>query len=347
MSWILFVILLIFLLTTIIGFMLSGPTYKGPVSDHFDGKKFSSPSGLEAQNLIGVFKYFVKRKPEAWVKNYETDVRTEPIPSPKENEVQVTFVNHSTFLVQIGGYNILIDPIWSKRTSPFQWAGPERMRPPGISIDMLPSIDFVLISHNHYDHLDVNTIKAINEKHKPKFIVPLGVGKFLSKMGIDNHTDLDWDQTTILDSISVKGVSANHFTSRGLFDRDKTLWCGYLLNFGGYKIYYAGDTGYGPNFKKIGEEEKSIDLALIPIGAYLPRWFMSPIHISPEQAVEVHLDVKSKQSIACHFGTFPLADDGMHTPPRELKKALSTKNISEEEFIVPDEGGVYSFKIGD
>lgn len=345
MTWIGIGLLVIVLLTVVFGFVFSGPSYKGPKSDHFDGKKFSNPNGLAAQNLLGVLKYGIKRKPEEWVKNYETDVRTESIPIPQENEVQVSFVNHSTFLIQIGGYNILTDPIWSKRCSPFQWVGPERMRPPGFSMELLPKIDLVLLSHNHYDHLDVNTLKAIAEKHNPKFIVPLGVGGYLSKLGINDSIELDWDATTSFGELDIKGISANHFTSRGLFDRDKTLWCGFLLNFNGYKCYFVGDTGYGPNFKQLGEQERQIDLALIPIGAYLPKWFMSPIHISPAEAVQVHKDINSKQSIAMHFGTFPLADDGMHTPQKELKKAISNKDMNEDEFIIPDEGGVYTFKL--
>jgi len=173
----------------------------------------------------------------------------------------------------------------------------------------------------------------------------LGVGKYLAKLGVKNYDEIDWDQSISLGEIKVKGVPANHFSSRGLFDRDKTLWCGYLLNFGGYKIYFVGDTGYGPNFTKVGKEEGTIDLALIPIGAYLPAWFMSPIHISPQQAVQVHMDIQSKQSMAMHFGTFPLADDGMHTPVDELRKALKQQGLNEDNFIIPNEGGVYSFDL--
>lgn len=345
MTWIGIIFLVVILLTVIFGYVLSGPGYAGSKTDHFDGKRFTNPNGLAAQNLWGVLKYGIYRKPERWTKDYETDIRIEAIPEPKQDEVQISFVNHSTFLIQAGGLNILTDPVWSKRCSPFQWVGPERMRPPGFSIDLLPKIDIVLLSHNHYDHLDVNTIKTINQKHKPKFIAPLGVGKFLSKLGVTESTELDWGQTEKFKSCNIKGIPANHFSSRGLFDRDKTLWCGYLLKFGDYKIYFLGDSGYGPNFKKLGEEEGNIDLAMIPIGAYLPKWFMSPIHISPEEAVQVHQDVKAKQSIAMHFGTFPLADDGMETPIKELRTALAKSKLSEDEFMVPDEGGVYTFNM--
>ena len=345
MIWILYFLIIVVVLTVVFGYALSGPGYKGPKSDHFDGNRFINPNGLEAQNLIGVLKYGLYRKPEKWKKNYETEVRSEPITTPGEGEVQISFVNHSTFLIQINGLNILTDPIWSKRCSPFQWVGPERMRPPGIPMDLLPPIDLVLLSHNHYDHLDVNTIKEINQRFDPKFIVPLGVAAFFQKKGIQNVEEIDWHQNIDLTNAIIRGVPASHFTSRGIFDRDKTLWCGYLLNINGYKIYFAGDTGYGPNFKELGTQEKTIDLALIPIGAYKPQWFMSPIHISPDEAVQVHLDVNAKQSIAMHFGTFLLADDGMFTPVNDLKKALDKYQISQDQFLVPDEGKSYLFDL--
>jgi len=345
MVWIFYFFLSLVILTVLFGYFLSGPRYKGPKSDHFDGTKFTNPNGLEAQDLIGVLKYGLYRKPEKWTKNYETDVREIPIPDLKENEVQISFVNHSTFLIQVGEMNILTDPVWSKRCSPFQWAGPERMRPPGIPMDLLPPIDLVLLSHNHYDHLDVNTIKELKQRFDPQFVVPLGVSEFLEKLGVTNKEEIDWHQKITRSSIDIKGVPASHFTSRGLFDRDKTLWCGYLIDYKGYKIYFVGDSGYGPNFKVMGEQDGPIDLALIPIGAYKPEWFMSPIHISPDEAVQVHQDVRSKQSIAMHFGTFPLADDAMDTPAKDLEIALKKYGVAENEFIVPEEGKSYIFKV--
>ncbi len=343
MIWIFYLFLGITILTVVFGFILSGPGYDGPKSEHFDGKRFVNPNGLQAQNLIGVMKYGLFRKPEKWVKNYETDVRSESIPPVQESQVQISFVNHSTFLIQVAGLNILTDPVWSKRCSPFQWVGPERMRPPGISMDQLPPIDLVLLSHNHYDHLDVNTVKEVKQRFNPQFIVPLGVGAYFNKLGIDDVEEIDWHQKINKSNIVIKGVPGSHFTSRGLFDRDKTLWCGYLLEIDGYKIYFAGDTGYGDNFKAMGEQEGVIDLALIPIGAYKPEWFMSPIHISPDQAVQVHNDVNAKQSIAMHFGTFPLADDGMDTPAKDLLIALDKYGVNKEKFIIPDEGKSYVF----
>jgi L-ascorbate metabolism protein UlaG (beta-lactamase superfamily) len=328
-------------LTILIGFLLSGPAYSGPVTDHFNGKKFLNPSGLQAKGLENVLKYFQEKRTEKWFKNYETDIRKEPIPNPIDNQIQYTFVNHSTFLIQNQGINILTDPIWSERCSPFQFAGPARMRPPGIPFENLPKIDLVLLSHNHYDHLDTNTVRKIEKQWSPTFIVPLGLKKVLEKLGCRNVIEIDWWEAIDYKDLNIKAVPANHFSSRGMFDRDVTLWAGYVVKSESHKIYFLGDSGYSDIFKTIGEREGPFDLSFIPIGAYLPEWFMSPIHISPEQAVQVHLDVKSRQSVAMHFGTFPLALDGPERAPKELIGSLEKRGLNLASFFIPDEGGVY------
>jgi len=328
----------------LVGYLLSGPRYQGPVSDHFDGKKFRNPSGREASGPSSGFKYMRERSPGPWKRNYETFVREEEIPERvASNKVKVTFVNHSTFLIQYAGLNILTDPIWSYRCSPFQFAGPHRMRPPGVKFEDLPPIDLVVISHNHYDHFDVNTNKDLIKKHKPKFIVPLGMKKSLEKLGAKEVEELDWFQETSVQDLSIMPTPANHFSSRGLFDQNATLWCGFLLQYNGHKVYFVGDTGYGPNFKKMGEEYGPIDLCLIPIGAYQPEWFMGPIHVSPSEALQVHHDIQSKQSIAKHFGTFPLADDGMFIAQNALEVAMKAEDFDASKFIIPDEGYSYDF----
>ena len=339
-------ILLFFILVFVIGFLLSGSSYKGPKSDHFNGKKFINPNGLQANGFASAMKYMRERKPEPYRFNYETFVRTEAIPErlPKD-DIKITFVNHSTFLIQYAGINILTDPIWSFRCSPFQFAGPNRMRPPGVKFEDLPPIDLVLLSHNHYDHFDTNTNKDLIKRDKPHFVVPLGMKKSVNKLGAKQVDQIDWHEKLTFKNISITSAPANHFTSRGLFDRDTTLWCGYILQFGNHKLYFVGDTGYGPNFKEVGEQYGPMDISLIPIGAYKPEWFMGPIHISPKQAIDVHHDIKSKQSIAMHFGTFPLADDGQGTAEKELIKAMEASNLDPELFIIPDEGFSYDFKV--
>ncbi|MEJ2004495.1 MAG: MBL fold metallo-hydrolase, partial [Cyclobacteriaceae bacterium] len=259
-----------------------------------------------------------------------------------DSSLHITYINHATFLVQTANSNILTDPIFSERASPFQWAGPKRMRPPGIKLDQVPEVDMVFISHNHYDHLDEASVKSIYERDKPLFIVPLGVGKFLNSIGITNHVELDWWEDHQWKNLNIQSVPAQHFSGRGMFDRDKTLWAGYMLETPGHRIYFAGDTGYREAmFRELGERAGNPDVALLPLGAYRPRWFMSPIHVSPAEALKIHFDVKAGQSIAMHYGTFPLADEGQFTPVKELDSVLVQQGLNDSEFIVLPEGQRY------
>ncbi len=335
----LFIPIIVVLIFFGIGFALSAPKYKGPVSDHFDGKKFFTPGGRQAQGLSGVFKWMSNRKHEPWKIQHNVSHGAKP-PERVGRGSRITFVNHSSFLIQVDGINILTDPVWSERVSPFSWAGPKRMRPPGIRFEDLPKIDLILLTHNHYDHLDLPTLTSIYRKHQSKIVTSLGVKAFLESRNIDNATELDWWETfKFNDSILIESVPAQHFSSRGMFDRDATLWCGFVIRRPGGNIYFVGDTGYHPNiFKEIGERCAPIDVAIVPIGAYKPEWFMSPIHVSPAEAVQIHSDIQSRLSIATHFGTFPLADDTLEDPIFGLQQALKEKGISPESFIVPKEG---------
>ena len=338
MLWILGPILILFLISVIAGWIVSAPVYRGEVSDHFDGKVFLNEGGIRAKGLSDVLKWVRSRKREPWQESQGLKAGMPPKTAVSEG-IRITFINHSTFLIQTAGYNILTDPIWSQRTSPVQFAGPSRMRPPGIKFEDLPSIDYVLISHNHYDHLDVATMKRLIKAYDPIVISPLGVGGFIEKIGTKKVHDLDWWQNySIEKDLSISCVQAQHFSGRGMFDRDATLWCGYIIHSGQDNIYFAGDTGYGEFFERIQEQYGAMRVSLIPIGAYLPRWFMSPIHISPKEAVQVHLDVRSELSIAMHFGTFPLADDGKQRPIIDLESALREYDLGQEAFIVPVEG---------
>jgi L-ascorbate metabolism protein UlaG (beta-lactamase superfamily) len=323
----------------IIGTVISGPQYKGPVTDHFDGKKFTNPTGVEAKGLKDVLTWMTQRKRREWKEQSDGVYGKRPLAHYKDG-IRITFVNHTTFLIQAGGLNILTDPVWSKRTSPFRWIGPKRMRPPGIKLEDLPRIDVILLSHNHYDHLDVATMRVLTGAHHPRIVTPLGVGAFLETVGIKNSTDTDWwDELALSEQIKVTSVPAQHFSGRGMLDRDKSLWCGYVLSTPHGQIYFAGDTGYNDKtFVEIGRKFESIRVSLIPIGAYKPEWFMSPIHVSPFEAVLIHKDVRSQKSIASHFGTFPLADDGADDPVEDLSKALRQNNLSKEEFITLTEG---------
>lgn len=324
------------------GYLLSVRPYRGPQSDHFDGTVFKNPSGQSSKGLGSVFRYLRENRPDPWPDHYEDYVHRDPLPPPPPDGLRLIFVNHSTFLLQYRGLNILTDPIWSNRCSPFQWAGPHRKRPPGLAWEALPPIDLVLLSHNHYDHLDAPTLRRLHQKQKPpQYIVPLGLGDFVRRLGATAIVELDWWEQHDLGPLRIQALPANHFSSRGIFDRDKTLWAGFLLESEGEKIYFVGDTGYSDVFEHIGQKLGPVDLALIPIGAYLPHWFMSPIHVSPAEAVRIHRDLQCRQSVAMHFGTFPLAADNPERSARELRVALEEQAVPREDFAIPDEGKRY------
>ena len=203
----------------------------------------------------------------------------------------------------------------------------------------------MILSHNHYDHLDLPTLKKLFQRYEPVMIAPLGVKAFLEEKGISSGREGDWwSEMELNDSVTLAIVPAQHFSGRGVFDRDATLWGGYVLKTKSGNLYFAGDTGYDKNiFEQIGKRYAPLRVALLPIGAYKPLWFMSPVHISPEEAVKVHLDLKTEISIAMHYGTFPLADDGQNEPVRDLKQAMNRYDLSEAEFLILKEG--FSFEI--
>jgi L-ascorbate metabolism protein UlaG (beta-lactamase superfamily) len=230
----------------------------------------------------------------------------------------VTMVNHSTVLLQQPGSNILTDPIWSERCSPVPFLGPRRHRPPGVEFDRLPAIHAVLITHNHYDHLDVPTLRRLAARGGCIFIAPLGVAKLLTARGIGPVSELDWGESAAVPGATIHAVPAVHFSARGPFDRNKTLWCGYMVESAFGIVYFAGDTAFGPHFEWIRDRFGPPRLALLPIGAYQPRWFMSPVHMNPAEAVEAHRILGAAASIAIHHGTFQLGDEAIDAPRRAL-----------------------------
>jgi L-ascorbate metabolism protein UlaG (beta-lactamase superfamily) len=339
MLYILIIIISIIAIPQIIGFILSAPSYNGPKSDHFDGTYFSNISGAKVKGFRDIIKWQLNADRGEW---YEVDMISDypDVSQPSQGQWKVTFINHSTFLLQTGKLNILTDPIWSDRTSPVSFAGPRRKAPPGLRWEDLPKIDVVLISHNHYDHLDVPTVRKLWSEQAPRFYAPLGVSRYLKKLGVEKSTDMDWwEESQITDEIGLACVPTQHFSGRGTFDRNKTLWAGYVLKTAAGNVYFAGDSGYGDFFKDIGEKYGPMEISMIPIGAYKPIWFMSPVHVSPIEAVQVHLDVGSKKSIAMHFGTFPLGEDGMDEPIDDLKKALASRGLADGDFVALGNGG--------
>jgi L-ascorbate metabolism protein UlaG (beta-lactamase superfamily) len=381
------ILLAFILIPIIIGWSIAAPRYKGAISDHFDGKQFFNPSGQNSKGLSDVAKWQTqKREKTPWslVQDFEfgekplddfgfrtsdfDGVPKSDIPNPKSCDLRVTFVGHSTVLLQFDGWNILTDPVWYERCSPFQWAGPKRVQPAGIRFEDLPTIHLILQSHNHWDHLDMGNLKKIYQKFKPQIVTSLGISQFLNQHDIEKSVDLDWYDTFLVkkpkntegvfdvglgmsdvgglpksdarfSELTVTCLPAQHFSGRGIPDRNATLWSSFMVSSPTVgNIYFAGDSGYAPFFKEIGEQFGSIRLALIPIGAFKPQWFMSPIHCSPSEAVEIHVDLKAEKSLAIHHGTFPLADDGQIEPVDLLKEALLLRGIAEDDFFVLKEG---------
>jgi L-ascorbate metabolism protein UlaG (beta-lactamase superfamily) len=339
MIFLLYVLTSLIVLFFTVGYFLSAPVHKGSVTDHFNGTTFTNPTGVKAKGLRDVLKWMTARKQGLWKEVKQTTFGEKPAERINEG-IRITFVNHTTFLIQTEALNILTDPVWSERTSPFSFVGPKRMRSPGIRLEDLPKIDLILLSHNHYDHLDVNTMQEVVKKHKPRIITPLGVKNFLEQERMDGAEDIDWwQEIKISDSLTIQSVPAQHFSGRGMFDRDKTLWCGYVIKRKEGNLYFAADTGYNEKtFKEIGERCAPIAVSILPIGAYKPDWFMSPIHTSPADAVKIFLDTKTKAAVASHFGTFPLADDGAEDPIKDLAIALRSEHLSTEKFIILPEG---------
>lgn len=305
----------------------SAPRYQGPPSDHFDGARFVNREPVREPRFTELMRMFMSEDQGRW--DAWTDNRGYPPPPERvgAGALRVTFVNHATTLVQMDGLNILTDPIWAERCSPVSFAGPARVRPPGVALEDLPPIDAVIISHNHYDHLDLETLAALAAANPGlRIFVGLGVDALLEREGIPGAVALDWyERVALSDEVTLVGWPNRHFSGRGLDDRDATLWLSYVLLGPGGPVYFAGDTGWGAHFAEAGRAHGPLRLAILPIGAYLPRWFMAPIHISPEEAVDAARDLRASTSVGIHFGTFPLAKDGQYRPMQDLAAALARR----------------------
>jgi N-acyl-phosphatidylethanolamine-hydrolysing phospholipase D len=267
-----------------------------------------------------------------------------PAIAPRFNrtEPSVLWIGHSSFLIEIDGHTLLIDPVWDNYCSPIPYPKLRRKVAPPIPLQNLPPIDFVLLSHNHYDHLEAKTVRYLKTHHpKVEWIVPAGLSSWFYRRGITKVRELKWWENQSFARISVTAVPAQHFSGRTLWDKNKTHWNGYVLETAHKRLYFTGDTGYNPyDFKAIGDRWRGMDLSLIPIGTYVPKKFMQPVHISPEEAVQIHRDVHSRLSIGMHWKTFRLSDEPLDAPPYHLYLAMKEKNLPYSSFL-PVDPGIY------
>jgi L-ascorbate metabolism protein UlaG (beta-lactamase superfamily) len=335
-----------------------------PISDHCDGERFFNPHA-NARPLRDVIKWMRTRRQTPWPRRLPIAPHPAPPATVERGRAAITFIGHSTFLIRTASTVILTDPVFTPHAGPFGRMGPKRVRPPAIAASALPSVDLVLVSHNHYDHLQPSSLRLFADR--ATYVAPLGVAPQLglppkggnSRMARGetasssnpvasafrrNILELDWWQSTTVGSAEITCVPAQHFSARTAWDRNRTLWCGYVVRVDDVAVYFAGDAGYSPQFKAIGERCPSIDVALLPIGAYEPRWFMTPVHMNPDEAVRAHLDVRPRMSIGMHFGTFQLTDEGIDEPLRALERARDAHGVSPDAFDVLDFGETKLFR---
>jgi L-ascorbate metabolism protein UlaG (beta-lactamase superfamily) len=312
----------------------------------FDGREFHNLDGVPAgRSLRDVLRWkFLGGKVAPWPEHPSPNAAAPTLPDRLQpGTFAATFVGHSTFLLQFpGDLNILTDPIWSQRASPFSFAGPRRVRPPALDWKALPPIALVLVSHGHYDHLDVPTLRQLERRFSPLFLAGLGQRAFLRARGLGRVEELDWWQSrTVRDrqggTLEITFTPAQHWSARNILQRNRTLWGGFWLQdgAGGKRVFFAADSGLGRHFGTIRERLGSPDVAFLPIGAYEPRWFMREQHMNPDDAVQAHLALGARQSVGMHFGTFRLTDEGIDQPAKDLAFGLAARNIAPPDFIVP------------
>jgi L-ascorbate metabolism protein UlaG (beta-lactamase superfamily) len=299
------------------------------VSDHFDGIRFFNPTGIQARPFSAVPRMLLERR-TPWPTRVD-EVQSAP-PALNADAAVVTFIGHATFLIQTPAGHILTDPIYSDRAGPLNIVGPRRVRQPAVRFDDLPAISTVLLSHNHYDHCDRRTLGRLAERFDPLVVTPLGNGALVRSSGIRHVEELDWWDEATASAVPVTLIPAQHFSARTPFDRNRMLWGGFMIAPAGRRIYFAGDTAYAPFFQDVRQRLGPVDLALLPIGAYEPRWFMHAVHLNPAEAVQAHLDLGAGESIGMHFGTFQLTTEGIEEPLRALEEACRSSNVPPAAF---------------
>ncbi len=324
------------------------------ISDHYDGTHFfnpepavrASPTG-KRRSTLSFFLSRLRGNPADWTK-WPKHVENAFYPPPggevEAGSADVSFIGHSCFLVRLPGLTLLTDPVFSSRCSPVSFAGPKRVRDPGIALADLPKIDLVLLSHNHYDHMDLASLRKLRRRFPGmRIVTSLGNANYLAGKGLPGAVELDWWETHGLGETRVTATPARHFAARSLWDRNETLWAGFMLEHRGIKIFFAGDTGYTRFFAEIGERLGGPDIGLLPIGAYEPRWFMQAVHMNPADAVQAFLDLGGAQAIGMHMQTFQLTGEGIDQPEIDLAAAREAAGVADEAFITLDVGETRRF----
>jgi len=310
-----------------------------PPSDHFDGKKFFNPGDKSGHGFLDLIKWKMTSRAAPWPAHVAVAPAFLP-PAPASGGVAATWVGHSTFLLRSATAAVLTDPVFSDRASPVSWAGPRRAMPPGVPFEAVPKVALVLLSHDHFDHCDLPTFRRLAQRDDPLVLAPLGHRALLEGAGIRRVVELDWwESHACAPGLEATLVPARHWCRRSPFSTNSRLWGGYMLRSGGRRIYFAGDSGYQQGlFTAIGSRCGAPDLALIPIGAYEPRWFMKDAHMNPAEAVQVHRDVGARRSLAMHWGTFQLTDEAREEPLRALESARALAGLRPGEFEALDPG---------
>ncbi|MBO9195627.1 MBL fold metallo-hydrolase [Rhizobium sp. 16-449-1b] len=327
------------------------PYYQGPVTDHFDGTRFFNPGGIAPLGFRAMLRWQFNGERQNWQKQVPS-----PFPQARPEEriegdgLRVTMVGHASMLVQVAGLNILTDPVWSDRVSPFSFAGPKRVTAPGIRFEDLPEVDLVLVTHNHYDHLDVATLKRLQATHSPRFVTPLGNDTIIRRAAPDARiSTMDWgDRIAISDGIAIDAEPAHHWSARGTGDRSMALWASFVISTPSGRIYHVGDTGFhdGINYRSAGEKHGPFRLAILPFGAYEPRWFMQGQHQNPDEAVRGMQLANAAHVAGHHFATFQLTDEAMDAPVRALEAALREHGVARERFRPLRAGEVFDVPLG-
>jgi len=308
----------------------------GRPSDHFDGTRYFNPEAAGVRPLSAFPKML--REPRApWPRSVPVDIRVPP-PRDPGAWATVTFIGHSTFLIQTEAATILTDPVFALRASPLAFVGPKRVRVPAVALDALPRIDVVLLSHNHYDHCDLASLRILARQHRPLLVTPHGNRRLAVSAGFTKVDECDWWESAATAPLPITVAPAQHFSARTPFDRNRALWGSFVLTVEGRRLFFAGDSGYASHFSALRERLGPMDLSLLPIGAYEPRWFMRDIHMNPDEAVQAHLDLESALSIGMHFGTFRLTTEAIDEPVHALARARAARRVPDDAFLTLDFG---------